>query len=120
MYVCTYTHAVPLSPPANVTVLSVMATSITLTWEPPPVDTLNGRLVGYNLRYRCHPRATCPTQPCPELHHRVPASEYEGKVSYQFNDLLPFMNYSFEVTAETLAGSGPFSFSVGMETEQTG
>lgn len=41
-------------------------------------------------------------------------------MSYQFNDLLPFMNYSFEVTAETLAGSGPFSFSVAMETEQTG
>lgn len=120
MYTHMLTYVVPLTPPSNVTVLSVLATSVTLTWEAPPVDTLNGRLIGYTFQYFCHPSMTCSTQSCPLLHHRVPASEGEGEMSYQFEDLLPFVNYTFEVAAETSAGSGPFSFSVTMETEQTG
>ena len=115
-----YTHTVPSAPPANLTVVSVMATSVTLTWEAPPVDTLNGRLMAYTFKYHCHPRETCTTQSCPELLHRVPISEDESEIPYQFEDLLPFMNYTFEVTAETSAGSGPFSFGVTMETKQTG
>ncbi len=120
MYTHMHTHIVPSAPPANVTVLSVMATSITLAWEAPPLDTLNGLLIGYTFQYLCHPRVTCPSQSCPQLHHRVSASEDEREMSYQFEDLLPFMKYTFQVAAETSAGSGPFSFSVTMETEQTG
>ncbi len=118
----THTCAVPLAPPANMAVLSIEATSITLTWEPPPVDTLNGPLIGYTFKYRCYPRVTCPTQSCPELLHRVPVLEHTSvrKISYKFEDLMPFMNYTFEVAAETLTGCGPFSFTVTMETKQTG
>jgi hypothetical protein len=120
MYTHMHTHIVPSSPPANVTVLSVMATSVTLAWEAPPLGTLNGLLIGYTFQCLCHPRVMCPSQSCPQLHHSVPASEDEREMFYQFEDLLPFMNYTFQVAAETSAGSGPFSFSVTMETEQTG
>ena len=119
-HTCTHTYIVPSAPPANVTLLSVMATSVTLTWEALPVGTLNGYLTGYTFQYFCHPKVTCPAQSCPLLHRRVPASEDEREISYQFEDFLSFMNYTFEVAAETSAGSGPFSFSVTIETEQSG
>ena len=130
MHTHTHTHThilrmfwiVPLAPPANMTVISIEATSVTLTWKPPPVDTLNGHLIGYIFKYRCHPGVTCPTQFCPELYHRVPVMEHEitQKMLYKFEDLTPFTNYTLQVAAETSAGYGPFSFTVAMETKQTG
>lgn len=42
------------------------------------------------------------------------------RMSHKFEELLPFTEYSFKTAAETSAGRGPFSFSVAMETKQTG
>ncbi len=44
-----YTHTGPTSGPTNVTIVLVTATSIHLSWEPPPENTHQGIIRGYRL-----------------------------------------------------------------------
>lgn len=39
----------PSSPPLNVTIHSITSTSIVVSWQPPPSDTLNGELQKYEV-----------------------------------------------------------------------
>lgn len=120
IYVHICIHTVPSSSPANITVISTTATSITLGWDAPPGDTLNGHLIGYLFIHRCSLRVTCQRQICTELEESVPVVRDDRRTYYTFEGLVSFMNYSFEGAAETSAGYGPFSFSVTMETEEAG
>ena len=87
------------------TVLS--ATTVLLSWQPPPPSSRNGLIINYVIRYS-----------------RVgqPTSSIANTSSTQeiITGLHPYANYLFSIAATTSAGVGPFSDSVIVETFESG
>ena len=74
----------------------VAATSVTITWNPPPLDEINGMIRSYVVTY-------FPTSNSLAL---IKESVLGSVTSFNASGLDPFTNYTFEVVAVTV-GPGP-------------
>ncbi|XP_055081667.1 netrin receptor DCC isoform X2 [Periophthalmus magnuspinnatus] len=109
--VTTYSD-VPSAPPLNVTLDVVLSRSIKVSWLPPPRSDQNGLISGFKVRLRKStrgPRGERGDQEAVEAHNYW----------HLFSGLDKGTQYSFQVAAMTVNGSGPFSEWVTAETPET-
>ena len=89
-------YAAPSSPPQNVTVTSLDRASLNVTWEPPsPIDE-NGPITGYLVTYHVTGDLNVMSLAPTETNLTIPG-------------LNPFVDYSVQVAARNVNGSGSFS-----------
>ena len=95
-----YSYTVPGSSPQNVTVTSVNPTSLMVSWQPPPLIDQNGPLTSYLILYS-------------RVGSNISMTEtISNGTEYVISGLIAFSNYSVEVAARTINGTGPSSNSV--------
>ncbi|XP_055381759.1 neogenin [Condylostylus longicornis] len=87
----------PSEPPSNVTLEVTSSTSITIHWEPPPIEDRNGQINGYKIRYRKLKEAPQVKTTAANIRH------------YELNNLDRFSEYQVKIAAMTVNGSGPFT-----------
>ena len=90
--------AAPSGFPANFTAISVTSRTISLAWEPPPLDKQNGVIIRYviNVTYTLHNTR--------EMFQLFPTTNTTLVYS-----LIPYTAYTCVIAAETAVGVGPFS-----------
>ncbi|KAM4747055.1 neogenin isoform 1-T1 [Rhinophrynus dorsalis] len=96
---------VPSASPQNLTLEVRSSQSILVQWQPPPLGTQNGQIVGYKLRYRKNTR-------------KSETSEIlvDTQLSQLISGLERDTEYSFRLVAMTFNGSGPATDWVSAET----
>ena len=88
---------VPSSPPMNIMVMSAHPASLNISWEPPPEIDQNGPITDYVIRYS-------------RVGSNVTMDEtVTSRNIYTITELSPFVNYSVEIAAVNVNGTGPFS-----------
>uniref|UniRef100_A0A8C1S9E2 DCC netrin 1 receptor n=1 Tax=Cyprinus carpio TaxID=7962 RepID=A0A8C1S9E2_CYPCA len=88
---------VPSAPPQNISLEVVYSRSIKVSWQPPPANTQNGFITGYKIRHR-------------KTGRRGEQEAIEpNNLWYLFTGLEKGSQYSFQVAAMTVNGSGPSS-----------
>ncbi|NWX87347.1 DCC protein, partial [Nothoprocta pentlandii] len=93
--VVTTLSDVPSAPPQNVSLEVVNSRSIKVSWLPPPPGTQNGFITGYKIRHRKTTRRG-------EIETLEP-----NNLWYLFTGLDKGSQYSFQVAAMTVNGTGP-------------
>ncbi|KAG8440231.1 hypothetical protein GDO86_006130 [Hymenochirus boettgeri] len=96
---------VPSAPPQNLTLEVRSSQSILVQWQPPPLGTQNGQIVGYRVRYR---KATRKSETSEIL--------VDNQLSQLVTGLERDTEYSFRVVALTVNGSGPATEWISAET----
>ena len=100
---------VPGAPPQNVTGEAISPTSIRVSWDPPPVERSNGRIVYYRLQYveagRSDSEAT--------------TIKLNG-TSFVLDELKKWTEYRIWVLAGTSVGDGPPSYPITVRTNEDG
>ena len=95
--VMLYNSTVPSSPPTNIIVMSAHPASLNISWEPPLEIEQNGPITDYVIRYS-------------RVESNVTMDETITSISiYTITELYPFVNYSVEMAAINVNGTGPFS-----------
>ncbi|XP_051635031.1 netrin receptor DCC-like, partial [Manacus candei] len=97
---------VPSATPRNVSLEVVNSRSIKVSWLPPPAGSQNGFLTGYKIRHRKTARRG-------EMETLEP-----NNLWYLFTGLEKGSQYSFQVSAMTVNGTGPASEWVTAETPE--
>ncbi|XP_053910908.1 netrin receptor DCC isoform X2 [Cuculus canorus] len=97
---------VPSATPQNVSLEVVNSRSIKVSWLPPPPGTQNGFLTGYKIRHRRTSRRG-------EMETLEP-----NNLWYLFTGLEKGSQYSFQVAAMTINGTGPSSEWITTETPE--
>uniref|UniRef100_A0A673KRW8 DCC netrin 1 receptor n=1 Tax=Sinocyclocheilus rhinocerous TaxID=307959 RepID=A0A673KRW8_9TELE len=88
---------VPSAPPQNISLEVVYSRSIKVSWQPPPANTQNGFITGYKIRHR-------------KTGRRGEQEAIEpNNLWYLFTGLEKGSQYSFQVAAMTVNGTGPSS-----------
>uniref|UniRef100_A0A3B3D354 DCC netrin 1 receptor n=1 Tax=Oryzias melastigma TaxID=30732 RepID=A0A3B3D354_ORYME len=92
------THSdVPSAPPQNITLEVVLSRSIKVSWQPPPRSSQNGIITAYKIKYR-------------KTGRRGDQEAIEpNNFWYLFTGLEKGSQYSFQVAAMTVNGTGPAS-----------
>ncbi|XP_017158714.1 netrin receptor DCC, partial [Poecilia reticulata] len=92
------THSdVPGAPPQNITLEVVLSRSIKVSWQPPPRSAQNGIITAYKIKYR-------------KTGRRGDQEAIEpNNFWYLFTGLEKGSQYSFQVAAMTVNGTGPSS-----------
>ena len=104
---CMHTHiAAPSGTPEWLTVGCSHPTSVQLSWGAVPEDQWNGEISGYSIQVE-GPDTTRTIETIKYYNHK------------EVSDLRPSTEYSFSVSGETVAGSGP-AISVSFVTPQEG
>ncbi|XP_015219478.2 netrin receptor DCC isoform X2 [Lepisosteus oculatus] len=86
---------VPSAPPQNITLEVVNSRSIKVSWMPPPSNAQNGFITGYKIRHR-------------KTGRRGDQETFEpNNLWYLFTGLEKGSQYSFQVSAMTVNGTGP-------------
>ena len=96
----------PSSPPLNVSGSAASATSLLLSWSPPPDRTHNGMIRMYSVR-------VVETDTGFEFYHDTTDS------NTALNSLHPYYTYACSVAAVTVA-YGPYSESTNIQTKEDG
>ena len=99
--------SVPTRSPSNLLIESRTAVSAIVTWKPPPIFFLNGRLTKYALTL---------TQNDKNILKSYDADEEKCELL----NLRPFTKYSVEVAACNSAGCGPRSHELSFTTDEAG
>ncbi|KAG9354086.1 hypothetical protein JZ751_012210 [Albula glossodonta] len=95
--VLTTLSDVPSAPPQNISLEVVYSRSIKVSWQPPPSNTQNGFITGYKIRHR-------------KTGRRGDQETIEpNNFWYLFTGLEKGSQYSFQVAAMTVNGTGPAS-----------
>ena len=102
--------AAPTAGPQQLMGSDITPRSITITWDPPPLNMTNGMIRSYIVRY--FPSRNASEEPNDE--QSIPGN----MTSFMIADLDPFISYTFEVLAVTV-DSGP-SASITIMTEEAG
>ena len=92
-----YNSTVPDSAPINIMVMSAHPGALNVSWDPPPEIDQNGPITGYVIRYS-------------RVESNITMDEIitSGSI-YRITELLPFVNYSVEIAAINVNGTGPYS-----------
>ena len=124
VYMRTNTTA-PSATPKWLTVGCSHPTSVQLSWGDVPKDHHNGIITGYSIQIegsdstRNIQATTTVAGRMPPVHIRHSLSMEDAYTSEEVSDLRPSTEYSFRVSAKTVAGSGP-AISVSFVTPQEG
>ncbi|KAK7896385.1 hypothetical protein WMY93_021710 [Mugilogobius chulae] len=105
------TSTEPVAAPLNVSLEVVLSRSIKVSWLPPPRSDQNGLISGFKIRLRKSsrgPRGERGEQEAVEAHNYW----------HLFSGLDKGSQYSFQVAAMTVNGSGPFSEWISAETPE--
>ena len=98
---------VPSSPPANVTAVSIDASSIRVTWDENPLSSLNGMITGYLV-----------------FHREMAAMTYTTAATTGFNltiqGLQAATEYAIRVLAYNSKGNGIASELIKLYTQEKG
>ena len=98
----------PTAPPQNVSVQIVNSTSLTVSWDPPPLEDTNGFIRQYILVSTENETLTITQlQPLPTT------------TQVDLNSLHPYYTYTFRVAAETV-DLGPFSNDITVQLPEDG
>ena len=112
-HTCTYIHShiltVPSGTPEWLTVRCSLPTSVWISWGAVPKDQRNGKITGYSMHVE---------GPDFTLNFTIIEDNYFYMYK-EVSDLRPSTEYSFSVSAMTVAGSGP-AISVSFITPQEG
>ena len=93
----------PSEAPSDLSVTVLSATTVELSWQPPPQSSRNGIIINYAAQYSS----------VDQVSDSVVNST---STQVMITGLHPYTNYTFSVAAETSAGLGPYSDSVLVET----
>ncbi|XP_049808964.1 tyrosine-protein phosphatase Lar [Schistocerca nitens] len=99
---------VPGAPPQNVRGEAVGPTSIRVTWDPPPADRSNGRIVYYKLQAVEAGRSDS------EAH----VITLQDNTSFTLDELKRWTEYRIWVLAGTSVGDGPSSYPITVRTHE--
>ena len=99
--------AAPSMSPVNITVEATTSDSVTLSWSPPDVQSHNGVITGYLINVTAI--ATGET-------FQVSSTT----TNLVIQQLRPFSTYLCAITAENSIGTGPYSISVPIQTNEAG
>ena len=92
-----YISTVPSSAPINIIVMSTHPGSLNTSWEPPPEIDQNGPITDYVIRYS-------------RVGSNVTMNEIVTSTRiYIIVELYPFVNYSVQIAAVNVNGTGPYS-----------
>ena len=94
----------PSGTPREVTRVNTTSTEITVQWREVPCIDRNGDIIGYTVRYYTISGSN------------ITLRNYSDTVT-TLVDLTPFTNYSIEVAAFNVNGTGPFSTLVYLRTD---
>ena len=100
----------PSAPPQDVTTMVISSTSISVSWNPPPLPDQNGDIIGYQLVITIVNRSS-------SLVDGVNVTNMTSNVAINLQE---FEVYSFEIAAMTVIGLGPFSDVVTNQTFEDG
>lgn len=100
---------VPGAPPQNVTGEAVGPTSIRVSWDPPPAEHSNGRIVYYKLQIVENGRSDSEA-----------AVITLNATSFVLDELKRWTEYRIWVLAGTSVGDGPPSFPITVRTHEDG
>ena len=103
----SFSPIAPSSPVQNNSVGLTTSTSISLTWEPPADDQINGIIVLYIIR-------VVPVNGGATLYYN------SSTTSVTLTSLSPYTTYECYIAAETSAGRGPFSSALTVQTDESG
>ena len=93
--------------PQNFTIIEVTSSNILLSWQPPLIHSRNGTITHYSLR--------CSYD---NLTHFTTMEHLQIQdTTYLLSNLLPYTNYSCNVSASTSVGEGP-STNIIVRTEE--
>ena len=95
--------AAPSGTPQEVTIVDTTSTNITLQWREVSCIDRNGDIIGYTVRYSISGS-------------NITLRHYSDTVA-TLVELIPFTNYSIEVAAVNVNGTGPFSTPVYLRTD---
>jgi len=98
--------AAPSGTPQGVTIVDTTSTVITVQWREVPCIDRNGDIVGYTVRY--YSISGC---------NNTILRSASDKLAATLVELIPFANYSIEVAAFNVNGTGPFSTPVYLRTD---
>lgn len=101
------TCAAPSGPPVNIRLTSILARSITLSWNLPLPEDLNGVITGYTVKVENADSGETSLFTTTEAMYIVSA-------------LIPYQTYNISVAASTMVGRGPFSASTPVITPEDG
>ena len=119
--------------------IEITETSASLTWDPPPPQSQNGIVLGYAIFYAAtdkptDPRMTVSKTPFltvdTELQDSAMFTSGSGTPDYllsevastkaKINNLRPLTSYAISVAARTVAGIGPSSTTLRVQTLESG
>ena len=108
----------PSEVPSNIQISTESPYSIRLSWEPPPIEQQNGRLIHYHVfiqEYELHTNTRNRTIPVLVDERNITFSVSESRTQ-TIDDLLPNHNYTIRIAAATGAGTSPFSTAITVTT----
>ena len=88
---------VPSAAPTNLHVTDKDSSSVSLSWEPPPEEHHNGKLIGYTVEIK-------DVNGVSQQSSKQPTSTF-----VKIDSLKSDTEYKFHVSARTAAGSGPIA-----------
>lgn len=102
-------YIVPRGPPSSITIISKTHNSVVMEISQPILQDRNGIIIGYTIQF---------TQVSNGTMKSFTTSEVEQP--FIAEDLLPCTSYSYTVAARTASGTGPYSSSSSVTTNDTG
>jgi hypothetical protein len=96
---------VPFQSPLDFRVTASTFHSVTLEWDTPPLASRNGILTHYSLTYTCINSAASPCNHSRNETRVVPVDR--RRTVETVDDLIPYTQYWFQISAATRAGEGP-------------
>ena len=97
----------PTISPSNLQILCLTDTKVSLTWTPPPLSSLNGKIIMYTVTYK-------------KSNGKNLKSCKTDQDKIEILDLKPFTKYLIQVAACNFAGCGPASSSLSVTTLESG
>ena len=104
---CTFTLVAPSMPPENLISETTTSESVTLNWSPPDIQSQNGIITGYLINVT-------------EIETGETFQVSSATTNLVIQSLRPFTTYVCVIAAETSAGTGPFSISLTVQTNEAG
>ena len=98
----------PIGEPQNFIIIKVTSNDISFLWNPPLIHLRNGNITHYSLR--------CSYD---NLTHFTSFKHFLiQNTTYTLSNLLPYTNYSCNVSASTSVGEGPSTKSIVTRTDE--